>query len=329
MSTSGVLRILLSLAVGGGLVALLLSWSGTPPSAILDALRQLDPQLLCAALFVQGSIYPLRALRFRALLHADPPASLRRLVPATAAHSLVAYLLPAKLGEASLIIYLERGLGVERARGLAVLLVARALDFAGVTLALTMACLVIGALDLVPSASAWLLPLGGVLLVPAFLLTWVALRGASCVAFCRAILTRTRITRVAPGAFLDRIAAKVEDALREVSGTQLLRAAIWTVPIWALVFGYYGMLARGLGLDTLGPFEAVFGASLAVLSNLLPINGFAGFGTQDGGWLFGYMAMGASEQAAMASGLAFHVIYIAGMGLFGVIGHAFASTRRG
>lgn len=327
MSTSGVLRIQ-SVAIGGALVALLLSWSGTPPSAILDALRQLDPKLLCAALLVQGLIYPLRALRFRALLHADPPASLLRLVPATAAHSLVAYILPAKLGEASLIVYLERGLGVERARGLAVLLVARALDFAGVTLALTLACLVIGALDMVPTASAWLLPLGGLLVVPALLLTWVALRGASCVAFCRTLLTRTRLTRVAPGAFIDRVAARVEAALREVSAGQLLRAAIWTVPIWALVFAYYGMLARGLGLDTLGPFEAVFGASLAVLSNLLPINGFAGFGTQDGGWLFGYMAMGASEQAAMASGLAFHVIYIGGMSFFGVIGHAFASARR-
>ncbi|MFT7679157.1 MAG: uncharacterized membrane protein YbhN (UPF0104 family) [Planctomycetota bacterium] len=327
MSTQGVLRILLSLAVGGALVALLLTWSGTPPRAILDALQALDPKLLGAALLVQGLIYPLRALRFRALLQAQPPASLRRLIPATAAHSLVAYLLPAKLGEASLILYLERGLGVERARGLAVLLVARALDFAGVTLALTLACLVIGALDLVPTASAWLLPLGGMLIVPALLLTWVALRGASCVAFCRAVLTRTRITSIAPGAFLDRVAAKVEAALREVSAAQLLRAALWTVPIWALVFAYYGMLARGLGLDSLGPFEAVFGASLAVLSNLLPINGFAGFGTQDGGWLFGYMAMGASEQAAMASGLAFHIIYIAGMSLFGIIGHAFAGKR--
>ncbi len=316
---SAFLRLALSLVASTVLVSALLAWSGTPPASIWQAIRALDPAVLALALGVQAAIYPLRAMRFRALLGPGQAAPLGRLVPATAAHSLVAYLLPAKLGEASLVLYLERGLGLSRSRGLAVLLVARALDFAGVTVALTVACLVIGALGIAPAAP-WLLPLGALLVVPALLLSVVAVRGASLVRWVRSI--GRGLPGMGEGGRLDRIAGKVEAALDEVRGQRLARAALWTLPIWAAVFAYYGVLARGLGLDSLGPFEAVFGASLAVLSNLLPINGFAGFGTQDAGWVFGYTAMGASQEAAVASGLAFHLIYVAGMAAFGVLGHA-------
>lgn len=318
------LRLALSLGASAVLVTALLAWSGTPPASIWEAMRSLDPRVLGLALLVQAAIYPLRALRFRALLGPAQAAPMARLVPATAAHSLVAYLLPAKLGEASLVLYLERGLGLSRSRGLAVLLVARALDFAGVTVALTVACLVIGALGLAPAAT-WLLPLGGLLVAPALLLSIVAVRGASLVRAARSLLRR--LPGMGPGGRLDGVAAKVESALDEVRGSRLVRAALWTIPIWAAVFAYYGILARGLGLDSLGPFEAVFGASLAVLSNLLPINGFAGFGTQDAGWVFGYTAMGAPQEAAVASGLAFHLIYVAGMAVFGVLGHALVGAR--
>ena len=327
MTRSSAIQMLLSLVVAALLVAALLAWSGTPLEAIWRAMRQLDPAVLVLSIVVQAAIYPLRALRFRGLMGPEQQAPMARLVPATAAHSLVAYLLPAKMGEASLVLYLERGLGLARSRGLAVLLVARALDFAGVTVALTVACLVIGSLGLIPAA-AWLLPMGGALVIPALLLSWLAVRGASLVRWCRALARRMSLPGMGAGGRLDRMAEHLEGALDEVRGRRLLLGALWTLPIWATVFGYYGLLARGLGLDFLRPVEAVFGASLAILSNLLPINGFAGFGTQDAGWVFGYTAVGATQEAAVASGLAFHLIYVAGIAVFGVLGHVLASQRR-
>jgi uncharacterized membrane protein YbhN (UPF0104 family) len=316
------LRLSLSFAVAGVLVWLLLVWSGTSPGEVWRTLRAMDSSVYWTSLAVQAAIYPLRAARFRALLDPDRPRPLARLIPITAAHSLTAYLLPAKVGEASLVVYLKRGLGLPGATGLAVLFVARLLDFATVAGALAAACLVIGAAGSYPQLD-WLLPLGAALLVPTLVFAWLGARGEQLVRCVSWLLRRARLDRSVLGARALGFAEHVRTAMQEVRGGRLARAALWTLPIWALVFLFYAVLARGLGLSELCWAEAVFGSSLAVLSNLLPINGFAGFGTQDMGWVFGFTVLGAARDVATQSALAFHVVYVFNMVVFGVLGHAF------
>ncbi len=94
-----------------------------------------------------------------------------------------------------------------------------------------------------------------------------------------------------------------------------------------MVYLFYAILARGLGIDSLDFPRAVFGASLAVLSNLLPINGFAGFGTQDMGWVVGFGALGVERDLATQSALAFHLIYLTSILVFGYLGHAALAYR--
>ncbi|MDA8593000.1 hypothetical protein N9L90_03705, partial [Planctomycetota bacterium] len=54
----------------------------------------------------------------------------------------------------------------------------------------------------------------------------------------------------------------------------------------------------------------------------VPINGFLGFGMLDMGWAWGFAAVGVPESHAVATGLAFHALYIVGVGILGAVGHA-------
>jgi hypothetical protein len=307
----------------------LLYWSGVSMGQVLQALRRVPAKIYWAALAVQLCIYPLRAARFRALLrnaswekeHRAPTMAL--LLPITLAHSLMAYVLPAKVGEASLVLYLRRGLHVPAARGLAVLFVARLLDLVCVTAFLAVACIVVGALQLCAEPGRILI-LGAGLLPLAMLMTVGLWKGVWFVERLQALLDPVTSRGGKIGSLLSKVLEKLGVALGEVSSSALLRAALWSPPIWLGVFLFYGILAQGFGLQDLGFAQSVFGAGLAVLFGLLPISAFAGFGSQDAGWVVGFTAMGAVREVAMESGLAIHLLYALHIVVLGLIGHAWA-----
>ena len=62
----------------------------------------------------------------------------------------------------------------------------------------------------------------------------------------------------------------------------------WVRALWFRVFAFWGLVAVGTGLEQLGWAEATFGASLTVLSTLLPLNLFGGLGFQDAGFALGF-----------------------------------------
>lgn len=320
-------RVLLSVAVAGLLVFLLLELTGTSSGEVIATLRALDPRVYFTALAVQAAIYPVRALRFWVLMPRAHRPAFGRLLPVTAAHILAANVLPAKVGEAALVVYLRRDAGVPGAHGLALLLVSRVLDFATVAGGLALACLALGMTGAYPDLD-WLLPLGGVLVIPTVLFAWLAARGDRLVAVASSCLRLTHLDRTRVGTKLLGFSEKVRAAMAEVERAQLLRGALMTIPVWLLVFGFYAVLARGLGMTELTFPAAVFGASLAILSTLLPVNGFAGFGVQDAGWAAGFTALGISHELALSSGLAAHFVYLANLCMFGLLGHAAMAAGR-
>lgn len=314
------LRIALSFALALALVALLLYWTGTRPSAVVDALAALDPRAYWIALGLHGLLYPLRALRFRALLPAVRRPSTARLLPATSAYIMAANVLPAKLGETTLVLYLRRVGEVPAAHGLAVLLVSRLLDFATIAGGMALACLVLG-LSGTYGGLPWLVPLGLGLVAPAAGFAWLGVRGERVVALAAGFLHALRLERTLLGARLATFAERVRAALEEQSARQLLVSALLTLPIWVLVFLAFAVLARGLGIDAIGFPEVVFGAGLAILAGLLPLSVFAGFGVQDAGWVAGFTALGVGAGVATSSGLSAHLVVLFNATLFGLAGH--------
>ncbi|MFT5285588.1 MAG: hypothetical protein ACI8TQ_001753 [Planctomycetota bacterium] len=319
------LRIFLSLAVAGGLLTALMLWVGVNLDEVVAALSLLTPAEYLLAVCIHAGIYSLRALRFRLLV---PPAArppFGRTLTVSAAHNLASYVLPAKTGEASFILYLKRFAGVSGARGLASLLVSRLLDLAVMCSGISLACFYLATRSEAVSNERMqgLMPVAILLLACTLVFSFLGARGHLLVIFIEKIARFSRLDRIAFGRKVLARFTEVEDALRGAGGEgRLFFAAVLSVPLWALVFGFYFVLGCGFGLpDSTSYAEVVFGSSATVIFNLLPVNGVAGFGTQELGWTFGFEFLGVDRKLALASGISTHLVQLFNVCLFGVLGH--------
>ena len=71
------------------------------------------------------------------------------------------------------------------------------------------------------------------------------------------------------------------------------------------LFGYLLVIAMGIHLSY---FTVLMASTFAVFTTLLPIQGIAGFGTMEGGWALGFIAIGLSKEVAISSGFGYHII---------------------
>ncbi|MEM9379279.1 MAG: lysylphosphatidylglycerol synthase domain-containing protein [Planctomycetota bacterium] len=315
------MKLLVSVTVAVLAIGLLLVWGDVRLADVATAVRSIAPGTFALALAIQASIYVLRAARLRVLLRGagGDEATLGGLTAASAAWILDSHVLPAKVGEATLVLHLRR-VGVRAEHGLVGLLLSRLFDLATLVSVLGVTCLGLG-VGGERAGMPWLTALGGGLLALALVLAALILRGGHVVGLVRRVLVRVGLERTGLGARASSFAERVEAALRAVPRRTLASAALLSLPVWAAVLGVYAVLGTGVGLTGLTAFDLLFGSSLAILGSLLPIGGFLGFGMLDVGWAWGFAAVGVPESHAVATGLAFHTLYLVGVGLLGAAGH--------
>lgn len=320
-------RILLSLAIAAALLATLMVWVGVELDEVWAALGSLEPADYALAVAIHIAIYSLRAWRFRLLVPPTDRPSFGRALTVSAAHNLASYVMPAKTGEASFIVYLKRFAGVAGARGLASLLVSRLLDLAVMCTSVSVACFYIAATasDEVQARVGNLVPFAILLLGLTLILGVLSARGHLLVVYIERFIKLVRLDRLRLGRAVLARTVEVEEALRSAGGEgRLFSAALLSFPIWMLVFAFYLVLGVGSGLPEAISFpEVAFGSSATVMFNLLPINGLAGFGTQEMGWTFGFELLGVDRKLALASGISTHLVQLFNVCMFGVIGHLF------
>ncbi len=236
---------------------------------------------------------------------------------------MASYVLPAKTGEASFVVYLRMQCGVPTATGLASLLVARLLDGATLCLGLSLACIWLarsGNYDYLE----WLGSAGLLLIALCVLFIGLSLRGdllVRMIAWCARWL---KLHQWRFGEGLLKKANQLALALRGAGkGGRLYLAALVTIPVWILVFGFYAVLSQAMGLPEHFTFaEATFGSSLAVMFNLLPVNGMAGVGTQELGWVTGFSEfLGVDESLALSTGIGCHLVQLFNVVSLGILAH--------
>lgn len=316
------LRILLSSALALGLLWALAAWGDLSFADFVTALRRLTLGEYLLALAIHVGIYAVRAQRFRTLIPGPARPPFLGTCAASSAHNLAAYVLPAKTGEATLVLYLKASQGVGGGAGLASLLVSRLLDLGTLAAGLGAACLLLVASDF-PGLPAFCLPLGVGLLIGAAVFGLVVGGGERPVYGGLALARRLGLGRSSVGSRIAGVVERVAAALAEAgSDGRFLRAALLSIPIWLGVFLFYAVLARAVGLGAeIGLVEATFGSGLAVASNLLPINAFAAFGTQEAGWTLGFGWLGVERDLALSTAVAVHLVQLFDVVLLGVLGH--------
>lgn len=317
------LRLLVSLGVACALLALLMGLGGVTPRDVLAALRELSPRVYFAALGLHAMTYLARAARFRVLLPRPIRPSLGRMLVTSAAHNMASYLLPAKTGEASFVVYNRLYCGVPGSRGLAGLLVARFLDGAALSLCLAVAALFLHASGRYARLD-WLGLLAGALVALAGVFLFAALRGDLFTRLLRRGVRLLKLHRWRLGRAFSRKLMTLGQAL-EVAGRRGRLAAAFglTAPMCATIYGFYWVLARDMGMpDDVGLAEATFGSTCASFTNLLPINGAAGVGTQELGWVTGFHEfLGVDYDLALSTGIGVHFVQLANILGFGLVAH--------
>lgn len=320
------LRIVLSVIMSLAVLWALMFFTDTDLATLKRTLGSLSPWVFLMAFGLHMLTYCLRALRFWLLI---PPAlrpSYRRIWVLSGAHNLASYVLPAKTGEASWVVYLRTFTGVPSSPGIASLVVSRLLDAAVLASSLSLACMYLakrgghGQLDQIATYVAPLALAGiglGALSVRGDLLVHLLSKGLRVV----------RLDHWSRGERLVEKVTEIAKAMRVASqGRRLSLSALVTVPVWACIFGFYATLASGMGIadgfeEPLSFPEAVFGSSLAVLANLLPVNGAAGVGTQEFGWVSGFVVLGVEKSRALSVGLAVHFVQLFNVVTVGLFCH--------
>lgn len=309
--------------IAGALLGALMFWGGLSPQEVAATIAELPPGAYASALGLHVSTYLLRAARFHVLIPSSVRPSYRRTLFVSSAHNLASYMLPAKMGEAAFPVYLRMQCGVPSSIGLATLLVARFLDAAMLCTGLATACLVLRASGRFPGLE-WLGLVGGLLVLATIFFLVLSLRGDLLVRLIAGFLRLLRADHWRFGKALLERSSSLTHALRaSANHGRIWGAILFTVPLWFTIFGFYTLLARAMGLSAdIGLLETGFGASLAGAFNLLPVNGFAGVGTQEIGWVTGFnQFLGYDYDLALGVGIGVHLVQLFNIVAMGLCAH--------
>lgn len=293
-------------AVAVALVATTLWLAG--PAAVGALVIGVTPAAMGWALAAAAGSLVFRSLRLSLLL---PPGALGplRAVPIAAVAQAAAMFVPARLGELALPLLLRRDIGRDGASGVATLLVARTLDTAALGAWAGVAILFrwgLGAPGALAAAFALLLPVMLLPMIIAGLDRWAAAHEQGW-----------GTTGLAWADRLHRIRQCLDDARSRPF--RLAAAAAACMGSWAFqwTLAWYLLAAMGFRWPV---WDVVAGSAVASISNLLPFNLVANFGTLEAGWTAAFSAMGIELDIAAATGLACHVWALIFAAAFGGLG---------
>jgi len=297
-------RVLLSILITVGIIFFLLLQISFED--LYTLLSTIDP--LWAAL---GSIAYLlailfRALRFKWLIYskAIPFSDLFRI---TAFYHLSLMVLPSKLGELSYPYLLNKNSGMNVTEGLASLIVSRVYDFFIVLMILLFVSIGFEGLIKVHSTLVILLVtlligfiVFGLFYMSSFL-TWFS-NGLGRIS----IWTGSRNAKFI--LWVQRKMSEVgEDFYAIKTRHTYFPVSLTSLASWVMIFcTFYGYM-KSFGMD-IPLTKMLFGSTIGVIANALPISGIGNWGTLEAGWAAGFIMVGLSKEKAIATGFGVHII---------------------
>jgi hypothetical protein len=128
------------------------------------------------------------------------------------------------------------------------------------------------------------------------------------------------------GVFIIEKGTLVNQGLIKVKEGRNLRSIVLvSFLIWIAL--YCSVFFLLIGMEISLPIERiVLGMTFVVLSTTLPVQGFAGFGTNEGAWTLAFVPLGLPLETAIATGFSVHILLL----LFSLItgGYGFLMIRR-
>jgi uncharacterized protein (TIRG00374 family) len=254
-----------------------------------------------------------RALRFKWLIYSKE-VLLSDLFRITAFYHLSLMVLPSKLGELSYPYFLNKISGTNATEGLTSLIASRVYDFFIVLMILLFVSIGFqGLFKINPFLFILLIAilLGFILFAFFYMsqfLTWLAnvtgrishWMGSRDVKSIHWI--QRKMNEMAEGFY----AIKARKTYLPVSLASLAS--------WVMIFLAFYAYMKGFGIEM--PFtKMIFGSTVAIIANALPISAIGNWGTLEAGWAAGFLMAGLSKEKAIATGFGVHILIFIVCGL--------------
>jgi len=258
----------------------------------------------------------LRALRFTNLIYSRPVKWLE-LIPVSALHNILMYLMPAKTGDVTYIFIAKDRLDLSLTEGTATLFAARFYDFAVVAFFLLILLPI--SKDEIPD---WIF-------LPAIIFCGLILLGTlGILAFLKFSKPNPRVTQTQKRPFLQKAFAawnKFIIGLREIQSHGAHgKVALITAGIWLCVYSNFYFATRSMGLPVAFYHIAIISMVMIPLT-LLPLQGFANIGTHEVGWTSVLVAFDYPYKTALAIAAGSHFVLLLSVLISG--GLAFWGTQ--
>ena len=248
----------------------------------------------------------LRALRFTNLIYSRPVKWLE-LIPVSALHNILMYLMPAKTGDVTYIFIAKNRLDLSLTEGTATLLAARFYDFSIV--ALILAILLPFSKDEMP---VWIFE-SAILFCALILVGTIGI--LVFLKFSKPTLESVSLLTENPkqASGLQRVRAagnKFFAGLREIQNHGAHgRVALITAGIWLCIYSNFYFAAKSMGLPVSFYHIAIISVVMIPLT-LLPLQGFANIGTHEIGWTSVLVAFNYPYKTALAIAAGSHFVLL-------------------
>jgi uncharacterized protein (TIRG00374 family) len=297
-------RLLVSILITVGIIVFLFTQISL--GNLYTLFKSIDP--FWAILGVTGYFLAIlfRALRYKWLIHSRE-ISLSELFRISVFYHLSLMVLPSKLGELSYPYFLNKTSGMSITEGMASLIASRVYDF--------FVFLIIFLFASIGYHSFFKVHLFFIILLSALLIGLILFLFFHMSSLLRLFSNfMGRVSRLAgpknsrPFQWIQKkIHEMAEDFYAIKARKTHLRVTLISLASWITIFWLFYAFLRGFGIEI--PFlRVVFGSTIAVLANALPISGIGNWGTLEAGWAAGFLMVGLSKEKAISSGFGVHIL---------------------
>jgi len=247
-----------------------------------------------------------RALRYRWLIHSKE-IPLPNLFRISVFYNLSLMVLPSKLGELSYPYLLNRLCGVSMTEGLASLIASRVYDFFTI--------LVIFLVGSIGFQSLFKINVFLIILLVALLfglIFFAFFYMSDLLQFLSNALgkisQRMGGKKSKPFQWTQRkIHEMAEDFYAIKAKRTYLPVTVTSLVAWIMAFWMFYALMKGFGVSATFS-KVIFGSTVAIVANALPISGLGNWGILEAGWTAGFLLVGLTKVEAITTGLGVHII---------------------
>jgi uncharacterized protein (TIRG00374 family) len=293
---------------------------------LVGVLSRLSWQWFLVGLLLCVCNYSLRSLRFQ-LLISSKPVSFMNLLPVSFVHGMYNQLLPLRTGEISYMIILKKTHNVSLSEGFSTLFVARVFDLCVISVILTILSILY--LDDLPNDFLkYVVLISG--MVIGFTVTLFFVKAIAWKIF-RIVEKVFMLMRLEKSVFFGRLLRTMKEVTNvfhvirsQRNGAKILAL---TVLIWCSTFLILYVVLLSIGYP-LNLWKVVFVNVAVIMTTLLPVQGFANFGTLEASWTVVFLWLGYSKDVAIVTAFGSHVVLLAYVICLGVMGLLWLRQQR-